>query len=368
MSWLNTPNSQVSLSVPSVDEEDTDYYTDAPLPSPINTPYRTPQLSRKSSYQHEPTFAPSPPPGRSSSPNYQHPHQGRFNLMAPDPAMDETISLLDPRRFTPTLHANLVAEILSLRRELESKAQFIDSLEQDLSKARSEQESATTSIATAQREAREVKRKLAAAENDTAVESIVKERDNAVETIGELRRQVERLTRSRRIAEEEAERTRNLAERDAERWEEVKRGLERRAHVAEGRLKVVLEELAVRNTKSQDEHRPDTAETEGTDNASIHMAGSDTASIRTISRDSYRPQSFMAGDDVAERFGVRFSHLGFGQSLADELNFPNEESEEIEEEDEEVEEAVELEEDMEEGEEDELDDQEEDEEEAGGYL
>ena len=250
--------------------------------------------------------------------------------------MDETISLLDPRRFTPTLHANLVAEILSLRRELESKAQFIDSLENDLSKARSEQETATTSIASAQREAREVKRKLAAAENDSAVDDVVKERDDAVETIGELRRQVERLTKNRRMAEEDAERTRKLAERDVERWEEVKRGLERRAHVAEGRLKMVLEELAAASTKPQDEPRPDTgSETEGTETGSVHMAGSDTASIRTISRSGYRPQSFIAGDDVAERFGVRFSHLGLGQSLADELNFPEEESEDPEDEEEE---------------------------------
>lgn len=312
----------MSLSVESVDGDDTDYYTDAPLPSPINTPYRTPQLSRKSSYQRDPSFAPSPPPGI--------PHHNRVSLLAQDPAMDETISLLDPRRFTPTLHANLVAEILSLRRDLESKAQFIDSLEHDLSKARSEQETATTSIASAQREAREVKRKLAAAENDSAVEDVVKERDDAVETIGELRRQVERLTKSRRLAEEDAERTRKLAERDAERWEEVKRGLERRAHVAEGRLKMVLEEVAASNVKHQDDPRPDTAsETEMTESGSVHMAGSDTASIRTISRSGYRPQSFMAGDDVAERFGVRFSHLGFGQSLADELNFPEEESEDL---------------------------------------
>ena len=255
-------------------------------------------------------------------------------MLVQDPAMDESISLLDPRRFTPTLHANLVAEILSLRRELESKSQFIDSLEQDLSKARSEQETATTSIASAQREAREVKRKLAAAENDTAVEDIVKERDEAVESIGELRRQAERLTKNRRQAEEDAERTRMLAERDAERWEEVKRGLERRAHVAENRLKMVLEEIAASNAKAQDEAMPESAsESEATETGSIHMAGSDTASIRTISRSGYRPQSFMAGDDVAERFGVRFSHLGFGQSLADELNFP-EEGEELEDEEE----------------------------------
>ncbi|RPB24603.1 hypothetical protein L211DRAFT_857209 [Terfezia boudieri ATCC MYA-4762] len=324
----------MSLSIEPVDGDETDYYTDAPLPSPINTPYRTPQLSRKSSYQRDPSFAPSPPSGPGV------PHHNRVSLLAQDPSMDETISLLDPRRFTPTLHANLVAEILSLRRELESKAQFIDSLENDLSKARSEQETATTSIASAQREAREVKRKLAAAENDSAVDDVVKERDDAVETIGELRRQVERLTKNRRIAEEDAERTRKLAERDAERWEEVKRGLERRAHVAEGRLKMVLEELAVASAKPQDEPRPDTAsETEGTETGSVHMAGSDTASIRTISRSGYRPQSFMAGDDVAERFGVRFSHLGFGQSLADELNFPEEESEGLE--DEEAEEDLE---------------------------
>ncbi|KAI5807997.1 meiotic cell cortex C-terminal pleckstrin homology-domain-containing protein [Peziza echinospora] len=331
MSWLNTPN---SIAIDASDL-DTDYYTDAPLPSPANTPYRTPQLSRKSSYQLESAFpANSPPLGRSASPIYQHPHHphNRVSLLAHDPTKDETISLLDPRRFTPTLHANLVAEILSLRRELESKAQFIDHLENDLSAARNEQETATSSIASAQREAREVKRRLAIAENDTAVENIIQERDDAVEAIGELRRQVERLTKRGRIAEQEVERTRKMAERDAEKWSELRRELERRTHIAEGRLRMVLEEVAANDMK-EDERPASASDAEGTDTGSIHRSVSDAASVRTVSRTGYRPQSFMAGDDVAERFGVRFSHLGFGQSLADELDLPEEdESDEYEEE------------------------------------
>ena len=50
---------------------------------------------------------------------------------------------MDPRRFTPTLHANLVSEILNLRRELDSKHKFIDDLETSLHTARTDNETSS---------------------------------------------------------------------------------------------------------------------------------------------------------------------------------------------------------------------------------
>jgi len=243
---------------------------------------------------------------------------------------DDTISILDPRRFTPTLHANLVAEILSLRRDLESKTSLIDTLELDLSAARSEHETATTSAATAQREARDVKRQLARVENDGAVEAVAKERDEAVETIAELKRQVERHTKARRSAEEDLERFKASTERDREKLEDSKRAQERRAHVAEGRLKALLDELSAANAMPPPPLPMSQSEPENEDTAPSEVAMSDTASIRTSIQG--RPSSLTMSDDVAERLGIRFSMLGGNQglSLADELDLDDVEGEDEE--------------------------------------
>jgi hypothetical protein len=255
--------------------------------------------------------------------NNSHHHDGAF---------DETISILDPRRFTPTLHANLVAEILSLRRELESKCNLVDSLENELDSARADHETATASIATAQKEARDAKRQLAQAEKDDAVTEVAKERDEAVEALAELKKQMERLTKSRRAAEEDLERMRKVQERDHEKYEEAKRGFERRAHVAEGRLKAVLDEIAASNAMPPPEappvaHHRQHQRIMSEDTIYGDFTQSDTASIRSMSIRG-RPTSLMMGDDEAERLGISLHSNGL--SLADELDFDKTEEDETE--------------------------------------
>ncbi|PWW77178.1 hypothetical protein C7212DRAFT_293301 [Tuber magnatum] len=317
-----------------MDVDDTDYATEAPLPSPVGTPYRTPLLSRHTSRRTTPSPSPSPSPyPLSSSPpttNGRASPLHRMSMSHHHDTFDDTISILDPRRFTPTLHANLVAEILSLRRDLESKASLIDTLEHDLSAARSEYETATASAATAQREARDVKRQLARVENDGAVEAVAKERDEAVEAVAELKRQVERQTKSRRSAEEELERQKTIAERDREEWVDSKRVLERRAHVAEGRLKALLDELSAANAMPPPLLPMPQSEPANEDTAPSEVAMSDTASIRTSIQG--RPNSLTMGDDVGERLGIRFSMLAGNQglSLADELDLDDGEGEDEE--------------------------------------
>ncbi|KAL7274612.1 hypothetical protein RUND412_002475 [Rhizina undulata] len=328
-----------------IDGDETDYLTEDPTPAP----YRPPMHLSRHPNRHAGipkgasalSLAGSPPTnGRTS------PMNNRMSMSHQDHTFDETISILDPRRFTPTLHANLVAEILSLRRELESKSSLIDSLEGDLSAARTEQENATTTAASAQKEARDIKRQLVRAEKDDAIDVVARERDEAVETVAELRKQVERLTKSRRSSEEDMEKLRVMMERDNERFEEQKRALERRAHVAEGRLKAVLDEIAAaqqEQARPPSSPRPNSAGIENDDGAQSD-AGSDIASIRTMSiRGSIRgsilgrPTSLSMGDDEAERLGYRMSQLGGnGLSLADELNFDEDEEEEEEEEDDDV--------------------------------
>ncbi|RPB14837.1 hypothetical protein P167DRAFT_483944 [Morchella conica CCBAS932] len=322
------------------DEEYTDYATDAPLPTPSPTPFRTPHPSRHHSRHATPSPTPSgysasgsPPAtnGGRASPlhrintgHQQHSHHHQL-------AFDETISILDPRRFTPTLHANLVAEILSLRRELEAKSNWVNTLEEDLHEARNEHETAATTAVTAQREARDIKRQLARAENDDAVEIVAKERDEAVNTVAELKRQVERLTKSRRAAEEDVERMKKEAEQEREEFEAIKRALERKVHVAEGRLKSVLDEVAATNSLPPPQPPPPEIIEDHEDANQSEIEQSDAASIQESMRDSFigRPTSWKMGDDEAERLGIRFSVApNAGKSLADELNFDDDEDDE----------------------------------------
>lgn len=307
----------VHLRMEDSDFDDTDYATEARLPTPGDTPYnRTPMLSRHASR------GPSPSPyPMSSSPAPSHPpNHNRMSISQHhDGSFDENISILDPRRFTPTLHANLVAEILSLRREIESKSNLVDSLEHDLEVARTENEAMTSSAATAMKEARDVKRQLARAEQDDAVGAVAQERDEAVEALAEMKKQVDRLTKHKRIAEEDLERTKEIQERDSEKFQDAKRVLERRAHVAEGRLKAVLDEIAAHNAMPPPPappHGPHHQRVMSED--SVDFAHSDTASVRSI-RLERRPTSLLMGDDEAEKLGI--SLHGNGLSLADELEF-----------------------------------------------
>ena len=86
---------------------------------------------------------------------------------------------MDPRRFTPTLHANLVSEILNLRRELDSKHKFIDDLETSLHTARTDNDALAKQLSSTTKESKTAKRQLQHFETETlaALEEIAGERD-----------------------------------------------------------------------------------------------------------------------------------------------------------------------------------------------
>ncbi|KAF2147126.1 uncharacterized protein K452DRAFT_2080 [Aplosporella prunicola CBS 121167] len=248
------------------------------LPTPSDTSYMTPQpsLSRRSSHYG----TPSSEGAISSSPG---PHAPDFN--SDDASNDETFSTLDPRRFTPSLQANLVAEILSLRRDLESKDRTIDDLEGTLHNTKAENEVLTDKLSTSLREGRSAKRHLQQLESGTlsALEELVKERDQVKEANAELRKKLEETEKKARTQENDTDRTTDLWERDKETWDSDKRTLERRIHVTEARLKVVLEELAAQTAAAHDH-----VESEHDGNARDPALGndSDTSSIRSLKRTS----------------------------------------------------------------------------------
>jgi hypothetical protein len=279
------------------------------LPTPGDTPYRTPSRgSRRSSRQKSisPVPSSSPPP----LPNGES-HSRRNSK---DVTNDESISILDPRRFTPTLHANLVSEILALRRDQEEKTKIIEGLETSLHNSRGEYEALAATLSATAKESRSLKRQLALLEGGTssALGELARERDEAVDSAAELKRRLDTAQKKIRSQEEDSDRVHELWARDKDTWEDDKRKYERKIHVAEGRLKAVLEEVAAYQAAHQVHLHNGDNETEELPKENGVGHGSDTASVRSMSMTN----------------SIRFSMLNSkmnGVSLADELDLDEDE-------------------------------------------
>ncbi|WQF88958.1 Putative pleckstrin domain, Mcp5-type [Colletotrichum destructivum] len=270
------------------------------LPTPQDTPYRTPSRSSRKSRRSA-----TPPNGKKSPSPPPVPHNDKGSKRSSRNMTNEDgISVLDPRRFTPTLHANLVAEILNLRRDQEDKAKLIENLEVSLHASRQEQESLQESAATAIKESRSLQRQLALLEGGTssAIGELARERDEAVDSITEAKKRLEVAQRKIRSQEEDSQRVHDLWAQDKDSWEEEKRKYERRVHVAESRLKAVLDEVAA--------YQAAQANGNGHDSETEDQKDNDAASVRTMSMTN------------SVRFSMQQSpgKVFNGNSLADELN------------------------------------------------
>ncbi|EZG01987.1 hypothetical protein H106_08009 [Trichophyton rubrum CBS 735.88] len=229
----------------SMDSRDSEgVYTSHAL---TDTPYQT-LVSRQSL-----SWIDSPPKPSSLRLDPADSHESRGKL---DAAGEESISPLDPRRFTPTLHASLVSEILSLRRDLEGKSSAIESLELSLEASRSDEESLKQSLAIHAKENRTLKKQIQLLEGGSlsAVTELTKERDDAWESIAESRRRLEDAQRNARLYQDQAERTQELWDADRQRWDDDKRKLETKVHIVEGRLKTVINEITLSSQAAQRKH------------------------------------------------------------------------------------------------------------------
>ena len=197
----------------------------------------------------------------------------------------------------------------------------IEHLESDLHNTRGEHEQYEEAFVSVTKENRSLKRQLALVEggSSTALLDIQNERDAAFESTNDLKRRLETAQKKARTQEEDAARTQKLWLQDKEKWEEEKRRLERVAHVAESRLKTVLAEVAAfeaSHSKQKSEHE---SSKQGRDADNGHE--SDTGSIRTMSMTNSIRFSTMS---TASALGnVKLN----GLSLADELDFDDDESE-----------------------------------------
>lgn len=172
------------------------------------------------------------------------------------------------------------------------------------------------------KENRSLKRQLALLEGGTssALSELARERDEAVETNTESKRRVETLQKKVRSLEEDSDRVHELWARDKDNWEEEKRKLERKVHVAETRLKTVLDEVATYQAQTNGNlHNESEAEDASRD--PVHGHGSDAASVRTMSMTNSIRFSMLNGPN-----GYGGSKLN-GVSLADELDLDEDEDE-----------------------------------------
>lgn len=311
----------------------TDYFSDheafvtsQPLPSPAGTPYMT---SRRSSRYGTPAseVTSSPPP---LPPNpYPEPED--------DTANNESISILDPRRFTPTLHANLVSEILNLRRELDSRSKFIEDVETNLHAARTENDSLVKQLSSSAKDGRAAKRQLQHFENEmlAALEEIAGERDKLKDVNADLKTKLEAAEKRSRSQDDDSTRVHDMWASEKEVWAGEKRTLERKVHISEARLKLLLDELAAHeaaredaNVESEGEDAKDTGAGAESDTASVRSSPQRRSSTRigrhsrNLSNSSYRSIGRNYRMSLLSNEG---QSRGNGLSLADELIFDEEE-------------------------------------------
>ncbi|KAJ5218331.1 uncharacterized protein N7498_000430 [Penicillium cinerascens] len=282
----------------------------------------------------------SSPPPSSSPPGLPTPAFSPDGLSDDEEELlgEDTLSPFDARRITPTLHASLVSEILSLRREVENKTKAIDFLEVSLDESRTENETLGENLTQATRDARSLKHQIQLLEGGTssAMTELARERDDAVENVNDARKKLEQAQKRVRSREEDVERTQMLWDRDREKWENERRNMERKVHVVEGRLKVVLNEVAAAqeagNLHSQISRNDDAAKEKSkcSDTASVASSSQGCRRTSMISMTSDEGE----GDDHAgaDYHNVRYSVMSLapgaknnsGLNLAQELDFDEE--------------------------------------------
>ena len=270
----------------------------------------TPVSRRKSTSRRSLT-----PPASSSSPRL---NADRFDKRSSrDIANDESISILDPRRFTPTLHANLVSEILTLKRDQDEKARQIESLESSLYNTKTEHELLQADFTTTSKESRSLKRQLALLEGGTssALDELSRERDDAVDAITETKKRLDAAQKKLRNQEDDSQRVHEQWAQEKDGWLEERRKYERKLHTTESRLKMVLQEVAMlqvgQSGEKQGEHHPNSDDSEPEESGRENDAGS----VRTMSMTNSIRQSLITGPGLQQ-----------GHSLADELNFDDDET------------------------------------------
>ncbi|MCJ1308924.1 hypothetical protein MMC25_002579 [Agyrium rufum] len=305
----------------------TDYnFSGHPLPMAGDVkPFRSPSRSvlRRSSRRE------SPSPAFSTSPTRP---RGQRKTSDVEDNQNEEISILDPRRFTPTLHANLVSEILSLRRELESKNGLVVHLEENLHAAENERSELRNVVERNAKDARSRSSQMEDLEGQvqTALEDMAKQRDDAESGLAEAKRRLDTVQAKAKKQEDEAIRLFEVHERERSAWITQRQKLDHKLEVAETRLKIVLDEI----TANQALNRERDAENQQPPSVSW-----DLEKLRKVEEDNEKSQQMRSDSRMSNASNssrrsrvARASVMSFGGSatvkmlgisLAEELQFDN---------------------------------------------
>jgi hypothetical protein len=286
----------------------TDYFQYGALASPARTPEQTP-----------PEHAASKPSSRGRAKHRDF--STNLPLLPPfdtSDSRDANAHAFDANRFTPTLHASLVSEILSLRRDLDSKHQFIDTLEENLKTTNTENEDLSAQLRESNKKAKQLEQKFKYLENGTfdAVEGLLGERDNVKIANRELRNKLDAANKKAKLLEEENTRSRETWDKERTSWNNDKRQLEQKVHISETRLRTVVEEVRTHHLASQAQRTSKDASDDD----------DDVASIRSYQRTQHaRNQSSLSVRSLAPSIGsIRRPGM---TSLANELNSDDEDYE-----------------------------------------
>ncbi|KAI5235219.1 hypothetical protein E4T43_09420 [Aureobasidium subglaciale] len=295
----------------------TDYFQYGVLASPERTPEHTPP--------ELPASKPPPSRGRKNR-DFSTKSAPLPSFDAPE-SRDSNAHAFDTNRFTPTLHASLVSEILTLRRELDSKHLFIDNLEESLKTANVENESLSGQVREGNKNTRLLEQKFKLLENGTfdAVEGLLGERDNVKAANQELRNKLDMANKKAKTLEEDNIQSRESFDKERRSWQSEKQRLEQKVHVSETRLRAVVEEVRTQHLASLAQHKSE--DTSG---------DSDVASIRSYRRSKHaRNQSSMSTRSLAPSIGS--TRKPGMTSLANELNSDEDyDTEDLEEDDEDL--------------------------------
>lgn len=281
----------------------TDYFQYGALASPARTPEHTP-----------PELAASKPSSRGRAKQRDFSTNSLLPSFDASDSRDANAHAFDANRFTPTLHASLVSEILSLRRELDSKHQFIDTLEESLKTTITENENLSVQLRESNKKSKQLEQKFKLLENGTfdAVEGLLGERDNVKTANQELRKKLDVVSKKAKALEQENTVSRETWDKERHSWQNEKRQLEQKVQISEARLRTVVEEVRTHHLASQAQQASEDA-----------SGDSDPASIRTFRRENHaRNQSSLSVRSLAPSIGsIRRPGM---TSLANELNSDDE--------------------------------------------
>lgn len=228
---------------------------------------------------------------------------------------------MDPRRLTPTLQASLVAEILTLRREIESQNRVIDGLESNFDTIKSENEVLSEKILQGLKESRIADQRFQNLERGTreAVEDLVRERDEANNSNSKTKSKLRGWMKTTKELEDRVAKVQSAQEHEKQAWEDERRRLERLLHVSETRNAALVKHLEDRQMTA-DEQDIRTSTDSGAANDSDGGSGiptprpyghrrgqSSISTIRSIARSLDNPR--------------KYAHP---RALADELEFEEE--------------------------------------------